>query len=1353
MNKRNILISKQLIWIFLILLIGLGVRLIYLSDAIQNPDFSAPLHDAEFKDYWARAILSGDYTPPRNEGNPFMEGHPLPNPPGYPLFLAFIYWLTGGSYLAVRWVQICIGLLNIFLVYLLSKNLFDYRAGLFSALGVATYWAFVHYDMELNQVTIYIAINLLCFHLLLQAHKRNKLRLLPFAGIVFGIGAWFRGEVFVFIFPLAIFVIFLFYNSKKLKVAICAGLLFLIFALLPVIPLSSYNYYLCGSFTSGSHNSECSLSIAFHPDTPEYASYTPEMLRWLNKTPEDTVEIFDLDGMTRGLGKELGLGRRVTYKEWKNYLISGAIHNIKEYPWLNLKKCFKRFLWTFSPQELDENKVIYYEREVSTILKYLPRYPLPMSLFTLSLILLGILWLSKGTQTIKITMNSWKFLFVLLFFVAINISIFSLIIAGSRYRVSLIPYFFILGGVVFSSLSETIRNKKWNLSILIVLGFVILFSLAHIPFFDYQPNRSRWLDERRKCYQRIGRIEDGLRFFEKWLEKHPDADAHYHAGVLCYELNELTKAEEHFYTCLKLCPDHPSAPYNLGLVFAKRGDWTNAEKYFKEAVKRNSNKADMWFALGWATENIGNTTTALENYTHALTINPLHAQALNHSAVIMFQRGEREPAKKYLEKAISIAPNYIDARFNLGQVLLAERKPADALKQFMTITGKYSPEHELLKSIGLCYVQMLDYGEALKYLLKAKEMKPEQWNEESILAVCYAGLGMREECIQAIEGLKGKTFNSLQVFNLGHAWELLGEWDKAETYFKTVIEKDKSNADAWAGLGNISLMHGDKNSAYIYFKQALEINPHQVGAWFNLILSWVENREWEKAKSQLIEFINYYPEHVEAHYHLGIVNEALGNREEAKKSYDKVLEKKSDHPGALFSRATIALSEMDLEKAQKLFEKLKPIEPFKSLYHLGIVYSLKENWEMSHECFLKSFFINPPPFFNDYIYAFNIGRSYDRLDCLYDAENFYRISFGLNNDFVDVKDALSFLLFQQGNIEEAYFLLNSMFLYQIPTNWSYYHFSLVWDSMKEPEIALSFAEMANIILPKQSPILHQLGALHRKLKNYNLAEQYLEQAKELNPDDATITKTLAFLQSDRERYKEAKELFIICTNLLPDDLEVYEGLADVYMKTGELKQAEENYRKALKIKESPTVINKLGLLLADLNNVYESVGLLEKALKYFPDDAITFTRLADLKVILHSDMDAKLLYEKALTIDTQNYLTHRNYADLLVRSGEYELAEKHYKLALELQPKDTIAQAGLGLLYARMNKYEEAKKYLIPLAQIKTDLLNVNQQLAMIFLSENQPEKSIKYIKRCILAQPDRKEFRELLQQATQMKQ
>jgi Flp pilus assembly protein TadD len=76
--------------------------------------------------------------------------------------------------------------------------------------------------------------------------------------------------------------------------------------------------------------------------------------------------------------------------------------------------------------------------------------------------------------------------------------------------------------------------------------------------------------------------------------------------------------------------------------------------------------------------------------------------------------------------------------------------------------------------------------------------------------------------------------------------------------------------------------------------------------------------------------------------------------------------------------------------------------------------------------------------------------------------------------------------------------------------------------MGEPILALSFAEQANEVLPEQSPILHQLGGLYRKLGNHSKAEEFLLQAQKLDPQNPIITKTLAFLRSDQERFAEQK---------------------------------------------------------------------------------------------------------------------------------------------------------------------------------------------------------------------------------------
>ena len=91
-------------WIILacILLVGLALRLAYLQEIRHDPDFCHPALDPQFNDYWARAMVTGDWTPPIGYPDPMIRTTPHGRPPGYPYFLAFIYLVFGTSYLTPR---------------------------------------------------------------------------------------------------------------------------------------------------------------------------------------------------------------------------------------------------------------------------------------------------------------------------------------------------------------------------------------------------------------------------------------------------------------------------------------------------------------------------------------------------------------------------------------------------------------------------------------------------------------------------------------------------------------------------------------------------------------------------------------------------------------------------------------------------------------------------------------------------------------------------------------------------------------------------------------------------------------------------------------------------------------------------------------------------------------------------------------------------------------------------------------------------------------------------------------------------------------------------------------------------
>ncbi|GEM_PF-2003710 len=1349
MGKANITNPKISFLIFLglllIIIIGIILRIAYLNELKESPDFYVPLHDAEFKDYWARAIVYGNWIPPRGQGNPFIEGYPLPNPPGYPIFLALIYILSDGDPVAVRWVQIGIGILNILLIYLIAKNIFNVPTALFSALGMSVYWAFVYYDLDLNQQTIFIFITLTFIYLIIQGFEKSRIVYFILSGTIFGFGSWFRGENFILIIPISIYIfLYPILNEKNFRNALKWSLVFLIFSILPIIPITIYNYRLCGEFVPVSHTGECSLYIAFDPKTPEFAPYTPKFLEWLNKTPEDTVEIFDLDGMTWGLTKELGKKERVTYREWRNYLISNALRNALSYPFQNLiLKPTKRFLYLLSPTEMDENKVLFYEIKISNILKYLPSFKFAITLFTLGVFTLIHQILKKELIVPSKLISNIGFL---IFFLVIYSGIFSLIIAGSRYRVPLIPIMLIFGGYGLSNLLTKIKNGKIKEVANWVVLAVILYLIFSIQILPFTPDRSRWLDERRRCYQTANQILKGINFFEKWLTKNPsDADAYYHLGVLYLDAKNFTKAEERFLKCLEYNPSHKSAPYNLAIFYTIKKDLVNAQKYIEIAKERSPHRPDIWFTLGWIYEILGKSKEAEEAYNQAISLSPEYYKALTHLAVIYLKRGDLEKSKKLLTKALKSNPYYVEARFNLAQVLLKERRPKEAIEHLSAIICKYSPQEEVLKSLGIAHLQLLDYSNAEKYLSTAYA-KLSQDDLLSLLAIAYAGIGKYREAEECIEKLVYKNNTPQTLFNIGNAYELMKEYNIAKDYYKRVLEKSPNHPDAYAGLGNIALIEGNKTLAYRYFQKALELQPNQMGAWYNLILKQIEGGNLEEGKKQLEEFLKNYPEHIEAYYNLGLICEKMGDIDCALKNYDEALSRNPEHKGSLFSKGIICINNGNLDTAEQLFSTLSKHQPDEAYYHLGLINSLKNNWEIANYYYVESFNINSSLFFSDYIKAFNLGQSFDKLGCLDEAEYFYSIGLSLNPLHPQTIDALAYLKIRKDELYEAKYLLENLFKHANPTPWSFYNYALTLDRLGFSQVAIPYALEAETSLGKQKEILHLTGELFRKVGEYNKAEIYLSEAVRQAPEDFQVLKSLAFLRMQEERLLDADALFQRCLKINQNDNEILEGYADLCMKRGDTINAELFYRKANEIKETPSVLRKLGLLLADRNKLKEAFEILNKALLYEPENPVILIRLGDILVADRKDDEARKFYETALLYSKDNYLLHRNYAELLFRNGEYEIAKKHFQLALELNPDDYLAKAGLGLLYAKENKFEEAKNILVPLAEIKSDLFSVNQQLMDIFIKEGDFKKAEKYLKRCILAQPDRKEFKELLQ-------
>ena len=136
--------------LFGILIVGAGLRVAYLQEVRQLPDFERPAVDAAFHDYWARGIAFDEWEPRGSFPDPGIQTSPYFRPPGYAYFLAAVYAIFGDGYIAPRIVQAVLGLAGVVLAFLFAHRWFGRAPAMLLAAGMSVYWTFLFFEAELQ---------------------------------------------------------------------------------------------------------------------------------------------------------------------------------------------------------------------------------------------------------------------------------------------------------------------------------------------------------------------------------------------------------------------------------------------------------------------------------------------------------------------------------------------------------------------------------------------------------------------------------------------------------------------------------------------------------------------------------------------------------------------------------------------------------------------------------------------------------------------------------------------------------------------------------------------------------------------------------------------------------------------------------------------------------------------------------------------------------------------------------------------------------------------------------------------------------------------------------------------------
>lgn len=215
----------------------------------------------------------------------------------------------------------------------------------------------------------------------------------------------------------------------------------------------------------------------------------------------------------------------------------------------------------------------------------------------------------------------------------------------------------------------------------------------------------------------------------------------------------------------------------------------------------------------------------------------------------------------------------------------------------LSCAGQSTQHNEQLaeanREIGEAYIRQGDYTSALRELLKAEKLNPEDSFVHNDLGICYMAKKLLPDAIVHFKkAIALKPTYTPARNNLGTAYLAAKQWDAAIAVFEE-ITKDVLYATPQFPLSNLGLAYynkGDYKNAIHYYKEALQLQPKLVFALFGLGRAYLDQNEGQLALRYLEQAAQLAPKVGEYQYYLAEAYLLTGQTAKARNSYMNVIE-------------------------------------------------------------------------------------------------------------------------------------------------------------------------------------------------------------------------------------------------------------------------------------------------------------------------------------------------------------------------------------------------------------------------------------------------------------------------------
>jgi tetratricopeptide (TPR) repeat protein len=312
---------------------------------------------------------------------------------------------------------------------------------------------------------------------------------------------------------------------------------------------------------------------------------------------------------------------------------------------------------------------------------------------------------------------------------------------------------------------------------------------------------------------------------------------------------------------------------------------------------------------------------ALASCDLALSLRPDYADARYNRGNALAALGRHQDAIESYDGALALEPNRLDALNNRGLALAACGRREEALACWENVVGTAPGHIEALYNRAKMLMALDRYEEALGAFEQVIEKEPDRIEALSNHALVLARLNRHEEALRGYESALAVDPGSADILvNLGNSLTALKKFDEALTVFHKALTIDPRHFVAHIGRGSTLFALKRYSEALDCYDKAIAIAPDQVQGYNNRGLALAMLGRHAEAFASYDKALELDPNFVEAYVNRGNAFGSLGETERGLADYLKGLEIRPDRIEARWNASLAQLTLGNFREGWKNYE-------------------------------------------------------------------------------------------------------------------------------------------------------------------------------------------------------------------------------------------------------------------------------------------------------------------------------------------------------------------------------------------------------------------------------------------------